>query len=137
MNRWIGIGRLASDVEVRYTKSGSAVASYRMAVNRQFKQDGQPDADFLNCVTWGKNAEFASKYLTKGMRIAVEGRIQTGSYQKEDGSKVYTTDIVVEHHEFCESKGSGQTAEQKAKMDDLYTNHGSFVELDDGDELPF
>lgn len=104
MNKVILIGRLCSDVDLRHTNSGTAVANYRLAVDRQFKKEGQPEADFLTCVAWGNNAEFADKYLHKGMKIAIEGRIQTRSYDDDSGKKVYVTEIVVDHHEFCEKK---------------------------------
>jgi single-strand DNA-binding protein len=110
MNKVILIGRLCNEVETRRTQSGKAVASYRLAVDRQFKQDGQTEADFLNCVAFGSNGEFAGKYLSKGMKIAIEGRIQTRTYDDKDGKKVYVTEIIVEHHEFCEKKAdSGNT----------------------------
>lgn len=106
MNKVILIGRLTADPEVRFSQGENAlcIARYRLAVNRRFKRDGEPEADFINCVAFGKQGEFAEKYLHKGMKIAVSGRIQTGSYEK-DGVKHYTTDIVAEEHEFCESKG--------------------------------
>ena len=97
MNKVILIGRLTADPDIRHTQSGKCVASYRLAVDRAFKSDGQPEADFNNCVAWGKNGDFCQKYLHKGMKIALEGRIQTGSYTKDDGTKVYTTDVIVEH----------------------------------------
>lgn len=130
MNKVILIGRLTADPETMTAQSGTVIARYRLAVDRQFKKDGQPTADFISCVAFGKNAEFAGKYLQKGTKIAVEGKIQTGSYEK-DGVKHYTTDIVVDHHEFCESK--------KAASDSGYaaTSQG-FTEIDDSDgELPF
>ena len=134
MNKVILIGRLTSDPEIRHTQSGKAVASYRLAVDRQFKQDGQPDADFINCVAWGKNGEFASKHLHKGTKIAVEGRIQTGSFEK-DGVKRYTTDVIVERHEFCE--GKKQDNGNPGYMS-LAANNPDFVELVEEDgELPF
>ena len=107
MNKVILIGRLAADPEVKYmqNENQTAVARYRLAVNRRFHKEGEPDADFISCVAFGKNGEFAEKYLSKGMKIAVVGRITTGSYEK-DGQKVYTTDVVVEEHEFCEGKAS-------------------------------
>lgn len=108
MNRWVGIGRLCSDVELRHTQNGTAVASYRLAVNRDYKSDGQPDADFISCVCWGKTAEFAEKYLQKGTKIAVEGRISTRSYEDNDGKKRTVVEITVERHEFCESKKAEQ-----------------------------
>jgi len=95
---------------VRYSQGDNAmaIARYRLAVDRRFKKDNEQTADFIPCVAFGKAAEFAEKYLHKGMKIAVTGRIQTGSYEKE-GQKVYTTDIVVEDQEFCESKGSSES----------------------------
>lgn len=102
MNKVILIGRLVAKPEVNSSGS-TAIANYRLAVDRQFKKEGQPEADFFNCVAFGKSADFAGKYLHKGMKIAVEGRIQTGSYEK-DGVKHYTTDIVVERQEFCEKR---------------------------------
>lgn len=139
MNKVILIGRLVADPELRSTQSGKSVASYRLAVDRQSKQEGQPEADFLNCVTWGKNAEFASKYLSKGTKIAIEGRIQTGSYEK-DGVKHYTTDIIVERHEFCESKKSSPDygGGYQAPMPSYPAPNQQFAEMGDDDgELPF
>lgn len=130
MNKVILIGRLVADPEIRYTQSGKAVASYRLAVDRPFKQDGQQEADFINCVAWGKTGEFAGNYLRKGTKIAVEGRIQTGSYEK-DGVKHYTTDIVVDRHEFCESRSSGQAATANSNAGQ------SFTDMDDDGDLPF
>lgn len=130
MNKVILIGRLVADPEIRYTQSGKAVASYRLAVDRPFKQDGQQEADFINCVAWGKTGEFAGNYLRKGTKIAVEGRIQTGSYEK-DGVKHYTTDIVVDRHEFCESRSSGQAATANSNAGQAFTD------MDDDGELPF
>lgn len=111
MNKWVGIGRLCNDPEINTTQSGVRVARYRLAVNRRVRQGEQQEADFLNCVVFGKAVDFVEKYLHKGVKIAVEGRIQTGSYDK-NGVKVYTTDIVVEQHEFCESKSSGSVDDQ-------------------------
>jgi single-strand DNA-binding protein len=141
MNKVILIGRLVADPELRSTQSGKSVASYRLAVDRQNKQDGQPDADFLNCVAWGKNAEFASKHLTKGTKIAVEGRIQTGSYEK-NGVKHFTTDIIVERHEFCESKKSSPSPDYggsyQAPMPSYPAPNQQFAEMSDDDGgLPF
>jgi single-strand DNA-binding protein len=110
MNKVNLIGRLTKDVEVRY--SGElAIARYTLAVDRRFKKDGEQTADFINCVAFGKSGEFAEKYFKKGMKVAVSGRIQTGSYDDKDtGKKVYTTDIVIEEQEFCESKGTQESA---------------------------
>lgn len=104
MNNVCLMGRLTKEVEVRYSQSATpiAVARYTLAVPKQFKKQGEPDADFINCICFGKTAEFAEKHLAKGKQIAVTGRIQTGSYEK-DGRKIYTTDIVVDGHTFCGS----------------------------------
>ena len=86
-----------------------AVARFSLAVPRKFKREGEPECDFINCVAFGKNGEFAEKYLRKGTKIAMTGRIQTGSYTNKDGVKVYTTDIVAEEFEFAESKNASQS----------------------------
>lgn len=105
MNRWIGKGRLCADPDVRYSSNSKgeqmAIARYRLAINRKGKDAG---ADFINCVCFSKQAEFAEKYLKKGQEILVEGEIHTGEYTNKDGQKVYTTDIVVNAHEFCGTK---------------------------------
>lgn len=129
MNKVILIGRLTADPECNTSQSGKAVARYRLAVDRQYKKDGQPTADFISCVAFGNDGEFAQKYLRKGMRIAIEGRIQTGSYEAQDGTKRYTTDIVVERHEFCESKSN---AGGGAPVQDDYLQP-----VEDADDLPF
>jgi single-strand DNA-binding protein len=135
MNKVILIGRLTKDPEVRYSQNGTenmAVARFSLAVDRKFKRDGDVTTDFINCVAFAKNGEFAEKYLKKGTKIAIEGRIQTGSYEK-DGKKVYTTDIVVEGYDFCESKGNTQE-EPKSKPDtDGWLNIPDNI----GEELPF
>ena len=107
MNKVILIGRTTKDTEIRYTQSGKAVATFTLAVDRRFKQDGQPSADFIPCVAWGKTAEVAGKYLAKGNRCGVEGRIQTRSYEAQDGSKRYVTEVVISELYFLESKKSG------------------------------
>ena len=111
MNKVIEIGRLTKDPDIRYSQGANTtcIARYTLAVDRKFKQEGQPTADFINCIAFGKLGEFAEKYLHKGVKIAVTGRIQTGSYTNKDGQKVYTTDVVVEEQEFCESKSSNQS----------------------------
>ena len=111
MNKVIEIGRLVREPEIRYSQgeSSTCIARYTLAVDRKFKQEGQPTADFINCIAFGKLGEFAEKYLHKGVKIAVTGRIQTGSYKNKDGNTVYTTDVVVEEQEFCESKSSNQS----------------------------
>lgn len=108
MNHVTLMGRLTRDPDVRYGQGDGAmqIARYTLAVDRRFKREGQPTADFISCVAFGKSAEFAEKYFHKGIKIAVEGRIQTGSYEKQDGTKVYTTDVIVENQEFAESKNA-------------------------------
>lgn len=133
MNRVILIGRIVRDPEVRQVPNGTAVARYTLAVDRKFKKDGEGNADFINCVVFGKGAEFTEKYLFKGTKIAVVGRIQTGSYTNKDGQRVNTTDIIVEEQEFAESKASNSNnaAPQTASND-------GFINMDVIDEeLPF
>lgn len=103
MNKVILMGRLTRDPEVRYASGDNlAITRYTLAVDRRFHRDGEATADFINCVTFGRAAEFAEKYLRQGTKIAASGRIQTGSYTNRDGHKVYTTEIVVEEQEFAE-----------------------------------
>lgn len=138
MNKVILMGRLTRDPEVRYTQGDNAmaIARYSLAVDRRFKRDGEPDADFINCVAFGKAGEFAEKYLKKGTKIAVVGRIQTGSYTNKDGQKVYTTDVVVEEQEFAESKNSGSSDNKQSAPANKNTD---FMNIPDGidEELPF
>ena len=137
MNKIILIGRLTCDVEMRYgtNNNNTAIARYTLAVNRPYKQNGGQEADFLPCIAFGKTAEFAEKYLAKGMRVAIEGRIQTGSYTNRDGQKVYTTDVVVERQEFLEKRADNSQLDFGAaeSYDDRY------MDIPDGidDELPF
>ncbi len=136
MNRVCLCGRLTKDPEVRYTQGAEsmAIARYTLAVDRRKKDENS--ADFISCVAFGKSAEFAEKYLHKGMKILVEGRIQTGSYTNKDGKKIYTTDVVVESTEFAESRNSAQQAPAEPTAD---MNEG-FMRIPDGvnDEgLPF
>ena len=135
MNKVILIGRLTRDVETRYSGE-TAVSRYSLAVDRKFKREGEPTADFINCVAFGKSGEFAEKYLRKGMKIAVTGRIQTGSYTDKDGKKVYTTDVIVEEHEFCESKGA---TTNENEVPTIKQDANGFVSIPDGieEELPF
>ena len=137
MNKVILIGRLTRDVEVRYATNNNnmAIAQYTLAVNRPNRKYGEHEADFLRCIAFNKTAEFAEKFLAKGMRVAVEGRIQTGSYTNRDGQKVYTTDIIVERQEFLEKKvDNSQTATNVTGIDE-----DTYMDLPDGidEELPF
>ena len=141
MNKVILIGRLTRDPEIRYSQSGDgqmAVARYTLAVDRRFNRNDNQAADFISCVAFGKSAEFAEKYLKQGTKIAITGRIQTGSYTNKDGNKVYTTDVVVEEQEFTESKtrhpsGEDYPMEMPAEGED------GFISVPEGieDELPF
>ena len=109
MNQVCLIGRLTNDPEIRYTQgeNSMAIARYTLAVDRKRKKQGEPTADFIRCVAFGRNAEFAEKYMFKGLRFGITGSIQTGSYQNKDGQTVYTTDIIVDDQEFADSKGQG------------------------------
>ena len=113
MNKVILMGRLTRDPEVRYSQgeTATAIARYTLAVNRRFQREGEAQADFINCVAFGRAAEFAEKYLRQGIKIAISGRIQTGSYTNRDGVKVYTTEVVIEEQEFAESKAVQQVAQ--------------------------
>lgn len=137
MNKVIIIGRFTRDPEIKYTtgENATATARFSLAVNRRFKnKEGNYDADFINCVAFGKTAEFIEKYFTKGMAIGITGRIQTGSYTNKEGQKVYTTDVVVEETEFVESKNKGTS-------DNVPNNNANsnsdFEEVISDDEMPF
>ena len=140
MNKVILMGRLTRDPDVRWTQGPeqSAVARYTLAVDRRFRKEGGATADFIGCVAFGRQAEFAEKYLQQGIKIAITGRIQTGSYTNRDGQKVYTTDVVVEEQEFVESKGASADRPPKRKTEPETDDNG-FMNIPDGidDELPF
>ena len=112
MNKVILMGRLTRNPDIRYSQGekSTCIARYTLAVNRRYHRDGEAEADFINCVAFGKNGEFAEKYLKQGTKIVISGRIQTGSYTNRDGVKVYTTDVVVEEHDFAESKAASSQA---------------------------
>lgn len=128
---------MVREPEIRYSQGASStcIARYTLAVDRKFKQEGQPNADFINCIAFGKLGEFAEKYLHKGTKIAVVGRIQTGSYTNKDGQKVYTTDVVVEEQEFCESKSQSNSQQQPTQSND--NSWMSIPENLDDSSLPF
>lgn len=133
MNKVILCARLTADPEVRYSQTANgnmAVARYTLAVDRRGKEN---ETDFIRCIAFGKGGEFAEKYLRKGMKILVTGRIQTGKYTDKDGKTVYTTDVVVEEHEFCDSKNT-QPKPQETPKDDVWVNIPDGIE-DAG--LPF
>ena len=137
MNKVIIIGRFTRDPEIKYStgENATATARFSLAVNRRFKnKEGNYDADFINCVAFGKTAEFIEKYFTKGMAIGITGRIQTGSYINNEGQKVYKTEVVVEETEFVESKNKGTS-------DNVPNNNANsnsdFEEVISEDEMPF
>lgn len=161
INRVVLVGRLTKDPELRYTPSGVAMARFTLAVNRTFKSEGQPDADFISCVAWRKTAENTANFLKKGSLAGVEGRIQTGSYEGQDGKRVYTTDVVADSVQFLEPKNGqatqnnsstvqpndhqrsrseyqqAQTQSNYTKVDeDPFTNSSGPIEVTD-DDLPF
>ena len=147
MNKVILMGRLTRDPEVRYSagENSLAIARYTLAVDRRFKRDGEATADFISCVVFGKQAEFAEKYFRQGIRIVVSGRIQTGSYTNKDGVKVYTTEVIVEEQEFAESRAEAEAnrasfQRQSAPSPAPSADAGDgFMNIPDGidEELPF
>jgi single-strand DNA-binding protein len=148
MNKVFLVGRLTRDPELRYTGSNLATMRCAIAVDRQFVREGEErGADFINIVAFGNRAETMSKYLTKGSQIAVDGRIQTGSYDGADGKKVYTTDVIVENFQFLDSKGSRNMDNVDVPTDDIpndnngdssdpFADFGAKIEVSDS-ELPF
>ncbi len=147
MNKVILMGRLTRDPEVRYSSQGEqnmAIARYTLAVDRRFRRAGEEQtADFINCVAFGRQGEFAEKYLHQGTKVVVEGRIQTGSYTNKDGQKVYTTDVVVENSEFAESKAAAANnggSYQASRPEPVSAAGDGFMNIPDGVEdegLPF
>ena len=145
MNKVILMGRLTRDPEVRYSagENALAIARYTLAVDRRFRRDGEASADFISCVSFGRTAEFAEKYFRQGLKIAVTGRIQTGSYTNREGQKVYTTDVVVEEQEFAESKAASNENAGYAPADNRPSPSAAagdgFMNIPDGidEELPF
>lgn len=138
MNVTVISGRLTADPKVTHGQGeNSAVARFNLAVDRRFKRDGQPSADFISCVCFGKSAEFCEKYLHKGTKIIANGHIQTGSYTNRDGQKVYTTDVVIDQMEFAESKATAQQNATQAQQ--VQAKADDFMNVPDGiaDELPF
>lgn len=140
MNKVILMGRLTRDPEIRYSANNTAVGRFSLAVDRKFKREGQPEADFFNCVAFGKQAEFCEKYLKKGVKMVVTGRLESDNYTTKDGSKVYGFQIMVEELEFAESKnaqasapaGNNSSAGMPAASGD------GFINIEDiEDELPF
>ena len=138
MNKVILMGRLTRDPEVRYSQgeNNTAVARYTLAVDRRFQRNGDQTADFIPCVAFSRQAEFAEKWLKQGTKICITGRIQTGSYTNKDGAKVYTTDIIVEEQEFAESKNASAGSGERPSPADAKAD--GFMNIPDGvDDLPF
>lgn len=144
MNKVVLMGRLTRDPEVRYSQGENslAIARYTLAVNRTFKRSNDAqEADFINCVVFGKSGEFAEKYFKQGMRVTISGRIQTGSYTNKDGQKVYTTEVIVDEQEFADSKNSGESGgyQQTSRPAPSQAAGDGFMNIPDGidEELPF
>lgn len=144
MNKVILIGRLTRDPDIRWSQGQdqTCIARYTLAVDRRIKKEGQQNADFISCVAFGRQAEFAEKYLHKGIKLAVTGRIQTGSYTNREGNKIYTTDVIVEGQEFVESKAANaeHAASDQQNTDAPGGEVGDgFMNIPDGidEELPF
>ena len=146
MNKIIMMGRLTRAPEVRYSQgaNGTTIARFTLAVNRRWKREGEPDADFFNCTAFGRIAEFAEKYLQQGTKVVVTGRVQNDNYTNKDGQKVYSVQIIVEEMEFAESKNAAGNAGGSVYPADsgpspIQTDNNGFISIPDGeeDELPF
>lgn len=125
INRVVLVGRLTKDLDLKYTTSGAAVATFSLAVNRQFtNSNGEREADFINCVIWRKSAENLAKFTTKGSQIAVEGRLQTRNYENQQGQRVYVTEVVVDNFSLLDSKSNTEQKQQ--------SNGNGFVGTDSG-----
>lgn len=147
MNKVIFMGRLTRDPEVRYSQgqNPTAVARFSIAVDRRFKREGEPDADFFNCTAFGKQGEFVEKYLHKGTKIVISGRLQNDNYTNKEGQQVYAVRVMVEEIEFAESKNAstgGNGGDQPSQNNNAGTASGAgdgFMNIPDGidEELPF
>jgi single-strand DNA-binding protein len=136
MNQVIMSGRIATDVACRETTNGTKVANYRIAVEKRYKKENQPTADFFNCVVFANGAEFAEKYLKKGMKIIINGELQNDNYQDKEGNMRYRDTILVRSHEFCESRSANGSS---ASVQETKPANDELVSLSDGmnEELPF
>ncbi len=142
MNKVILMGRLTRDPEVRYSagENAMAIARYTLAVDRRHRREGEAEADFISCVAFDKRAEFAEKYLQKGTKIVISGRLTTGKYTNKDGQTVYTTDVIIEECEFVESKNTNERSRQAGNSSPASADSGDgFMNIPDGidEELPF
>lgn len=138
MNKVFFTGRLTKEPEVRYSQQGTAIANYSLAVPRAYKREGEPNVDFFNCVCFNKNAEFVERYLHKGMKIAITGKLQNETYTNKDGVKVTVTKVYVDEHEFCESKAATQDEATRRQQENGLSGD-SFMQIPDSldSELPF
>ena len=149
MNKVVLVGRLTRDPEVKYSHgdNATAIARFTLAVDRKIKRDNEEAADFISCIDFGRMAEFAEKYFRKGTKIAISGRIQTGSYTNREGQKVYTTEVVIEEQEFAESKAASQQNnsgteqtysgnQQEKQPQQSRTSSDDFMDVND-DNCPF
>ena len=135
INNVVLIGRLTKDPELKYTQTGIATTRFTLAVNRPFKnQNGENKADFINIQVWRKQAENVANYLKKGSLAGVTGRIQTGSYENQQGQRIYTTDVVADSVQFLEPKGN--SGQQQTKQNDPFLKEGQPIDIND-DDLPF
>lgn len=141
MNKVILMGRLTRDPEVRYSQGANptAVGRFSIAVDRRFKREGEPEADFFNCTTFGKQAEFVEKYLKRGVKVVVSGRIQNDNYTNKDGQTVYSVRVMVEEVEFAESKNAQNAGNGNAASGGATTTDDGFMNIPEGieDDLPF
>lgn len=149
MNKVVLVGRLTRDPDIRYSQGegASAVARYTLAIERKFKRDNEPTADFIPCVVFGRSAEFVEKYFRQGMRVSISGRIQTGNYTNKEGVKVYTTEVIVEDQEFAESRAEREATRESSQQAQAAPTSLSpngvagdgFVNIPDGidEDLPF
>ena len=137
MNKVIFMSRLTRDPEVRYSQgqNSMAIASFSIAVNRKFKREGEPDADFFNCTAFGKQAEFVEKYLKQGTKVLITGRVQNDNYTNKEGQKVYGTRIMVEEIEFAESKAASESSGTQTNTPSF--NPDGFMNIPDDADLPF
>lgn len=143
MNRFVGVGRLTKDVDLRYTGNGKAVSNVTIAINRPFKnQNGENEADFINFVVWGKGAENLANYMRKGGQIGIDGRLQTRTYENNNGQTVFVTEVVADSVQFLETKGSQQQQQQTQQPQQNQRQHQTFEQAGEGvdisdQDLPF
>lgn len=136
MNKVILMGRLTRDPEITSTATGTTFARFSLAVDRRFKREGEPTADFFNCTTFGKNAEFIERYVKKGTKLVVSGRLENNNYTNKQGEKVYENRVIVEETEFAESKNAASEAEKEEPKE---AAQDTFLNVPEGlvEELPF